>query len=135
MIVSCHELDDSVTLNISVIVARDNRGFVFVKHQNRDTWEIPGGHIEAGETAAEAAIRELKEETGALNFTISEICNYSVTVDDSISYGRLFFAEVSDYSGSLDFEIDIVESFVEIPENLTYPNIHPFLFDEVVNRV
>jgi len=135
MIVSCHELDDSVTLKISVIVARDNRGFVFVKHQNRDTWEIPGGHIEAGETATEAAIRELKEETGALNFTISEICNYSVSVDDSISYGRLFFAEISDYSGSLDFEIDSVESFVEIPENLTYPNIHPFLFDKVVNRL
>lgn len=135
MIVSCHELDDSVTLKISVIVARDNRGFVFVKHQNRDTWEIPGGHIEAGETATEAAIRELKEETGALNFTISEICNYSVSVDDSISYGRLFFAEISDYSGSLDFEIDSVESFVEIPENLTYPNIHPFLFDKLVNRL
>lgn len=135
MIVSCHELDDSVTLKISVIVARDNRGFVFVKHQNRDTWEIPGGHIEAGETATEAAIRELKEETGALNFTISEICNYSVSVDDSISYGRLFLAEISDYSGSLDFEIDSVESFVEIPENLTYPNIHPFLFDKVVNRL
>ena len=27
-------------------------------------WSLPGGHIEAGETAGEAALRELAEETG-----------------------------------------------------------------------
>jgi 8-oxo-dGTP diphosphatase len=27
-------------------------------------WSLPGGHIEAGETAASAALRELTEETG-----------------------------------------------------------------------
>ena len=29
-----------------------------------DTWSIPGGAIHAGETALEAALRELREETG-----------------------------------------------------------------------
>jgi len=135
MIVDFHELDNSVTLTVSVIVSIDKRGFVFVKHTNRDTWEIPGGHIEAGETAAEAATRELKEETGALNFTISEICNYSVSVDDSISYGRLFFAEIKDYTGTLDFEINEVQSFSNIPKNITYPEIHPLLFDKVVTSI
>lgn len=28
------------------------------------TWSIPGGHVEAGETLAEAVVRELAEETG-----------------------------------------------------------------------
>jgi 8-oxo-dGTP diphosphatase len=135
MEVNFHSLDDSVNLKFSVIVARDESGFVFVKHQSRDTWEIPGGHIEAGETPAEAAKRELKEETGAHNFSISEVCNYSVRIDDSISYGRLFFAEISDYTGNLEFEIEKVKSFAGIPSNLTYPKIQPFLFDEVVNRV
>src|SRR5690606_39622498 len=28
-----------------------------------DTWQFPGGRLEEGETAADAAVRELKEET------------------------------------------------------------------------
>lgn len=42
-----------------------NRGKVFLIHRtDRDEWEGPGGHIEDGETPAEAAIRETEEETG-----------------------------------------------------------------------
>ena len=36
---------------------------LFVEHPTRG-WEIPGGHLEEGETPEEAMIRELKEETG-----------------------------------------------------------------------
>lgn len=36
---------------------------LFVHHPTRG-WEIPGGHLEAGESPSEAMLRELQEETG-----------------------------------------------------------------------
>ncbi|MGG4090984.1 NUDIX hydrolase [Paenibacillus lautus] len=50
----------SVTLvqGDQVLIIQENKPSV------RDTWNFPGGRIEPGETMFEAAIREVKEETG-----------------------------------------------------------------------
>ena len=37
---------------------------VVVQRARHDDWSLPKGHIEAGETREQAAIREVKEETG-----------------------------------------------------------------------
>lgn len=49
-----------------VIVSNYKGKWIYCKHKERDSWEIPGGHIEDGETPLEAAKRELYEETGAI---------------------------------------------------------------------
>lgn len=40
------------------------QGIVLHRHKKVDLWLQPGGHIDAGETPADAALREAKEETG-----------------------------------------------------------------------
>lgn len=48
----------------------DSRGRAFVHRRSYDRvlfpgcWDIPGGHVEAGETSLEALAREVVEETG-----------------------------------------------------------------------
>jgi ADP-ribose pyrophosphatase YjhB (NUDIX family) len=41
---------------------------LMVRHERLGVvrWELPGGHVEPGETAAEAAVRETAEETGVV---------------------------------------------------------------------
>lgn len=50
----------------AVVVDAEGRLLAVLRRNepNRGCWSIPGGRIEAGETAAEAARREVREETG-----------------------------------------------------------------------
>ena len=48
------------------VVLRDDAALMVQrgKEPNAGLWGFPGGHVECGETALEAAVRELDEETG-----------------------------------------------------------------------
>jgi len=50
----------------SVFVAVQGRGgrLLLVRRCDSGTWELPGGRVDIGETAAEAAVRETAEESG-----------------------------------------------------------------------
>ena len=128
-----HYIPDS-RLTYSVISARFDSRWIFVRHQMRSTWEIAGGHIEPGETSLEAAGRELMEETGARKFTLECIATYSVTIDGEIGWGRLYLANVTDIGPIPDIS-EIAEAMLSyhVPENLTHPDIQPHLFRKTVD--
>lgn len=48
------------------------------KEPRKGAWGFPGGHVEAGETPVEAAVRELKEETGVEALPLSRLTEFEV---------------------------------------------------------
>jgi 8-oxo-dGTP diphosphatase len=119
-------------LTFSVIAASYHGQWLFVRHRDRVTWEIAGGHIEDGESPVEAARRELCEETGAEEFELNCVATYSVEKDGRMGYGQLFVADVSRLGRIPDVsEIAEVKLSDHLPDNLTYPDIQPHLFRKV----
>ena len=130
------EIDDA-QLKFAVILARSGGKWVYCRHRDRTTLEIPGGHREPGETIEAAAERELREETGAEAFSIRPVCAYAVVRDDQPgeSCGMLFAAEINFFEGALHSEIAEIFLLDAPPEsNWTYPEIQPKLLEEAVRR-
>lgn len=119
----------------AVIVAKYKEEWIFVKHKERDTWEVPGGHREVGENINDTASRELFEETGAVEYELKPICIYSVDSPDGKSFGQLFYGEIKKLGKLPESEIGEVSFFNTQPENLTYPLIQPFLFEKVLSVI
>ena len=116
-------------LKFAVIAARFEDKWIFCRHKDRNTWEIPGGHRETGEDIAQTARRELMEETGATEAKITPVAVYGVDRNGTETCGMLFFAAVNKLA-PLDpaFEIGEIGLFDALPDALTYPAIQPSLY-------
>jgi len=112
-----------------VIAARHGGGWLFVRHRRRGGWELPAGHPDEGEESIDAAVRELKEETGALEFVIEPVSYYCVDDGQGKQYGRLFHAEVETLGKLTDTdEIEGVRVFMRRPRSLSLPEVMAFLY-------
>lgn len=140
MKVSFYDSIDDRLLKFAVIISKYNGKWVFCKHKERNTYEIPGGHREAGEKIDETAKRELIEETGAIDFAINPVCVYSVTGKNRVNengeetFGMLYYAEIRSFSKKLNSEIEYIKLFDELPTEWTYPLIQPLLIQEFMRR-
>ncbi|MCR8826633.1 NUDIX hydrolase [Pseudosulfitobacter koreensis] len=70
------------TLAALAVVIRDDHVLLVQRRNEPDAglWGFPGGHVDLGETALDAAVRELAEETGVRARALRYLTNIDVIV-------------------------------------------------------
>jgi len=121
-----HPLGSFERYRFVVVLSRYEGKILLSRHRERATWETQGGHIEPGETPLQAARRELFEESGAARYEIRPLFDYSF----GGSCGVVFGAEILELGSLPESEMAEVKQFDDLPENITYPQITPYLFRE-----
>ena len=140
MKVNFYDTVEDHLLKFAVIISRYQGKWVFCKHKDRSTYEIPGGHREPGESIAETAQRELQEEIGAVQYALTPVCVYSVEGKNRVNqtgeetFGMLYFAEIRQFEDELHSEMACIRLFEDLPTEWTYPLIQPLLIEEYLRR-
>lgn len=115
-----------------VILSVYKEKIMLSRHKQRTTWEMQGGHIESGETPKEAAERELYEESGAVKYQIKPAFDYWAGEGEDGANGMVFVARIEEIGTLPESEMKEVSFFEHLPENLTYPDITPVLFQKAL---
>lgn len=114
-----------------VCVCKYKDKYVFSYNKKRDGWEIPGGHIEEGETWEEACKREMYEETGATKIKVTPVCVYKIS-----TYGLLCYCEILELDKLPDeYEMSQIMFSDTLPDNMTFPDSSKVYFDAVNERL
>lgn len=130
-----HPLGSLSPLRFVVVCAFENGRMLLSWHRGHRAWETQGGHIEANETPEEAARRELYEESGVTRAELLPVCDYYAFDSEGESNGRVFAARVLEREALPEYEMQKVQAFECLPEDLTYPRVTPVLFREAAERL
>ena len=131
---SIGSIPDSL-LQFAVIAARQDGQWIFCRHKDRMTWEMPGGHREENEPIEHCAMRELYEETGAQG-TMEALTVYAVEHENVTTYGMLYLCTVTDvHPLPANSEMAQTMTCALMPTDLTYPQIQPRLFEYVQGQL
>lgn len=85
------------------VVVRDRKGapgfLLVLSDDGREEWVLPKGHIEPGESPREAAVREVREETGHWARVCDWLGDLSFGHGESAGQGRVFLMELQELAG------------------------------------
>ena len=116
-----------------VCVCKYKDKFVFSYNKKRSGWEIPGGHIEEGETWQEAAKREMYEETGATKIKVTPVAIYKIS-----TYGLLCYCEIEEMEElPKEYEMEKIMLADTLPADseLTFPDSSKLYFNKVMSSI
>ena len=127
-----------MTVGCGVLVENREGKVLLQKRSDTGEWCVPGGALELGETYAEAATREVREEVGIEVSNLKLFGLYSG--DDRMIhypngdkvYSLSFIFTTRNYSGEIsDSDSEVLEhrfvSREEIPDDLFIPDARPIL--------
>jgi len=124
------------TGGVRVVIPDEEGRILMVKqsHEGKEIWMVPGGGIEAGENAAEAAVREVLEETG-LKVRINRLLWHVEEISESRGQRFVNFFLAEKVGGSLglgadpefdrDHQVLREARFLSKKENLALDRVYP----------
>src|SRR5450755_231931 len=125
---------NSIVPAASAIVVDDEGKILLHWRSDNDLWALPGGAMEIGESIAETAVREVKEETG-LNVKPEYIVGIYTDPHHVIAFSdgevrqqfSLCFA-CTLLGGEIQVSSESVEVGIFSPEEIEQLNLHPSLY-------
>lgn len=117
------------------VICRYQNQWLLTNHQDRG-YEFPGGKVEPFENAEEAALREVKEETGADVKKLTYIGQYKVLGREKVIIKNIYFAEID--------KIEKQETYYEtkgpvlmddLPEDIAKNRKYSFIMKDSVLKI
>ncbi|UOQ94199.1 nucleoside triphosphatase YtkD [Halobacillus shinanisalinarum] len=115
------------------VICRFKNEWLLTKHKDRGL-EFPGGKVEKGETAEDAAVREVQEETGASIEQIAYVGQYHVVGKGGTIIKNVYYASISRLNEqSHYFETHGPVLLAKLPEAIVSNEQYSFMMkDEVL---
>jgi len=136
----CDFIDYKNPLPVALAIAVKDKDFLLIKRglpPRKGMWASPSGFIEIGETAEEACLRELKEETGVSGEIVKLVG--VVRREDKEVYGDMLVVEylvkVTDEGLKPGSDVDDARFFSVDGLPDYYPDLFRGVIEEVQNKI